>query len=73
MTDKQFSALLTTITGAALFVGGAVMEIYTEYGLIGILFGGILMAKDTLVPFLADFVNSYNSTFKEDKKEDNRK
>lgn len=53
MTEKQFSALRTTIIGAAFFIGGALL--YLEQEEIGVLFmalGGILMLKDAILSIL---------------------
>jgi len=67
MTDKQFSSLLTTIVGAALFVSGAVILTYDDFSKLLMIFGGVLMGKEVLISFIIRFMGD---TEKEDDKND---
>ena len=50
MTDKQFSVLREAITGAALFIGGAVLFLESEsFGVLSMIAGGVFLLKDYLI------------------------
>ncbi len=50
MSEKQFSALRVTLTGAAFFIGGAVLALEEwEQGVLFMVLGGILLVKDALL------------------------
>ncbi len=53
MTDQQFSSLRTTITGAAFFIGGAVISLTGEnFAVLIMVVGCILMGKDFVIGLL---------------------
>ena len=50
MSEKQFSTLRVTLTGAAFFIGGAVLALEEwEQGVLFMVLGGILLVKDALL------------------------
>ena len=50
MTDKQFSSLRTTITGAAFFIGGAIISLTGEnFAVLIMVAGCILLIKDFVI------------------------
>ena len=49
MSEKQFTALRVTLTGAAFFIGGAVYSLEEwEPGVLLMVLGGILLIKDAV-------------------------
>ncbi len=50
MTEKQFSILRAAITGAALFIGGAILFLESEsFGVLSMIAGGVFLLKDYLI------------------------
>ena len=49
MTDKQFSVLRTIIVGAAFFSGGAILFPDSDFGVLFMIAGGVLLVKDYLI------------------------
>ena len=49
MTDKQFSVLRTLIVGAAFFSGGAILFPDSDFGVLFMIAGGVLLVKDYLI------------------------
>ena len=50
MTDKQFAGICGVLTGAALFIGGAVLLLESEgWGGLSMLIGLFLMVNEPLV------------------------
>lgn len=50
MTEKQFTALRVTLTGAAFFIGGAVLALEEwDAGVLIMALGAVLLVKDALL------------------------
>ena len=49
MTDKQFSILRTVIVGATFFIGGAILFPDSDFGVLFMIAGGVLLVKDYLI------------------------
>ncbi len=70
MTEKQFSILRTTIIGAAVFIGGAVLHLgREEIGMLFMVFGSILMLKDVIIGALVRILEGNLATSNTDDRE----
>ncbi len=59
MTEKQSSGLRTTITGAALFIGGAILPVHgNQWGEISMLAGLLLMLGEPVGKIFLHWFNS---------------
>lgn len=57
MTEKQFTALRVTLTGAAFFIGGAVLALEEwDAGVLIMALGAVLLVKDAFLWAVAKWV-----------------
>ncbi|MDE7219793.1 MAG: hypothetical protein K2O45_09255 [Oscillospiraceae bacterium] len=49
MTDKQFSVLRTIVVVTAFFSGGAILFPDSDFGVLFMIAGGVLLVKDYLI------------------------
>lgn len=49
MTDKQFSILRTIVVGTAFFIGGAILFPNSDFSVLFMIGGGVLLVKDYLI------------------------
>ena len=67
MTDKQFSSLRTTVIGAALFIGGAIMSLTGEnFAVLIMVAGCILLVKDLVISFWMKYETDNQTEEKEE-------
>ncbi|MDE7262136.1 MAG: hypothetical protein K2N78_08800 [Oscillospiraceae bacterium] len=68
MTDKQFSSLRATITGAAFFIGGAITG--GNFGTLFMIAGAVLLIKDFVIGLWAETDVDNKTEEKEEPKND---
>ena len=68
MTDKQFSSLRAAVTGAAFFIGGAILG--ENFGTLFMIIGVVLLIKDAVTGLWAEDGADNRTEEKEERKND---